>query len=157
MDKHELAQRLMAAFLEELHEHVGAMNRDLMALEKNPPPEQRQALLKELFRAAHTMKGAANANSIRPIELFCHHLEDILIAVRDGKREQPGCEYPTHSMPPERDPRLAPPIATHPVSVPLGGVTGEASRAPRGRRCKLFNRRRHARRPGRQEGAAVFQ
>ena len=86
MDKQELAQRLMAAFLEELHEHVGAMNRHLLALEKYPPPEQRQALLKELFRSAHTMKGAANANSIRPIEQFCHRLEDILVAVRDGHR-----------------------------------------------------------------------
>lgn len=86
MDKQELAQRLMVAFLEELHEHVGAMNRHLLALEKNPPAEQRQALMKELFRSAHTMKGAANANSIRPIEQFCHRLEDILVAVRDGKR-----------------------------------------------------------------------
>ncbi len=86
MDKQELAQRLMVAFLEELDEHVGAMNRHLLALEKNPPAEQRQALLKELFRSAHTMKGAANANSIRPIEQFCHRLEDILVAVRDGKR-----------------------------------------------------------------------
>jgi two-component system chemotaxis sensor kinase CheA len=87
MDKQELAQRLMAAFLEELHEHVGAMNRHLLALEKNPPAEQRQAMLKELFRSAHTMKGAANANSIRPIEQFCHRLEGILVAVRDGRRE----------------------------------------------------------------------
>ena len=86
MDKQDLAQRLMATFLEELHEHVGAMNRHLLALEKNPPPEQRQALLKELFRSAHTMKGAANANTIRPIEQFCHRLEDILVAVRDGRR-----------------------------------------------------------------------
>ncbi len=86
MDKQELAQRLMAAFLEELHEHVGAMNRHLLALEKNPPPEHRQALLKELFRSAHTLKGAANANTVRPIEQFCHRLEDILVAVRDGRR-----------------------------------------------------------------------
>ena len=86
MEKQELAQRLMVAFLEELHEHVGAMNRHLLDLEKNPPPEQRQALLKELFRSAHTLKGAANANSIRPIEQFCHRLEDILVAVRDGQR-----------------------------------------------------------------------
>ena len=87
MDKYELAQRLMSVFLEELHEHVGAMNRHLLALEKNPPVEQRQALLKELFRSAHTLKGAANANTIRPIEQFCHRLEDILVVVRDGQRD----------------------------------------------------------------------
>ena len=40
MDKHELEKRLMSTFLEELHEHVEAINRDLLALEKEPSDDE---------------------------------------------------------------------------------------------------------------------
>ena len=56
MDRQEFARRLMATFLEELHEHVEGMNRDLLALEKNPPEDEREEILKTLFRAARVWK-----------------------------------------------------------------------------------------------------
>ena len=87
MDKHELAKRLMATFLEELHEHVDSMNRDLLVLEKNPSGDDCAELLKTLFRAAHSVKGAARAVNVEPIADVCHVLEDIFCALRDG-----GCE-----------------------------------------------------------------
>ncbi len=87
MDHNELIRRIMATFLEELDEHVATLNRDLLALEKNPPPEERVELLHSLFRAAHSMKGASRAVDVGLIEQACHALEDLLVEVRDGQRE----------------------------------------------------------------------
>ena len=62
MDKDKLAKLLMATFLEELDEHVRALNRDLLALEQNPSAADRAELWKVLFRSAHSLKGAARAD-----------------------------------------------------------------------------------------------
>ena len=86
MDKDKLAQRLMATFLEELHEHVGTLNRDLLTLEKDPSDDVRGELLTVLFRAAHSMKGAARAVNVELIEQACHCMEDLLSEIRDGQR-----------------------------------------------------------------------
>ncbi len=86
MEKSELIRHLMSAFLEELHEHVGQMNRDLLALEKKPSRDQWNELVKSLFRAAHTIKGASRAVSVDVIESACHLVEDMLSDVRDEKR-----------------------------------------------------------------------
>ena len=85
MDKDQLIKRLMETFLEELEEHIGALNRDLLALEKNPSASDRAERLKTLFRTAHSLKGAARSVNATLIESTCHHLEEILSAVRDGK------------------------------------------------------------------------
>ena len=84
MDKTKLMQRLMATFLEELDEHVRSFNSDLLTLEKALPPEEKAERFKTLFRTAHSLKGAARAVQVQPIETQCHHLEDILEGVRDG-------------------------------------------------------------------------
>jgi two-component system chemotaxis sensor kinase CheA len=84
MDKEQLIQRLMATFLGELDEHARALNRDLLALEKDPRGTERAELCKTLFRTAHSLKGAARSVSLGPIETACHRLEGILAEVRDG-------------------------------------------------------------------------
>ena len=77
-----LAERLRATFLGELGEQVRAMNADLLALEAEPEaPEP----LKSLFRAAHTVKGAAHAADIPLVGTVCHALETLLADVRDGR------------------------------------------------------------------------
>src|SRR5215813_11588457 len=85
MDKEKLIQRLMATFLEELEEHLRALERDLLALDKDTG-EGRTELLKTLFRTAHSLKGAARSVNVRAIEAACHELEEILSALRDGLR-----------------------------------------------------------------------
>ena len=85
MDKDKLAKLLMAMFLEELGEHVRALNHDLLALEQNPSAADRAELWKVLFRSAHSMKGAARAVNVELIERVCHHLEEILTSARDGQ------------------------------------------------------------------------
>src|SRR5260370_26608444 len=86
MDRDQLIKRLMATFLEELEEHVAALNRDLLALEKEPGGAQRTERLKTLFRTVHSLKGAARSVSVPLIEGVCHRLEEILAAARDGRR-----------------------------------------------------------------------
>ena len=64
MDKDQLIKRLMKTFLEELEEHVGALNRDLLALEKDSSGQERTERLKALFRTAHSLKGAARSVNV---------------------------------------------------------------------------------------------
>src|SRR5215470_3605806 len=75
----------MTTFLEELEEHVGALNRDLLALEKETDAGRRAELLQTLFRSAHSLKGAARSVNVAPIESACHQVEDILTAAQDGR------------------------------------------------------------------------
>jgi len=86
MDKEQLVKRLMATFLEELEEHVQALNRDLLGLKKDRDGPDRAERLRNLFRTAHSLKGAARSVSVRVLEDACHHLEEILAGVRDGTR-----------------------------------------------------------------------
>lgn len=83
MDKEKLVQRLMATFLVEIDEHVRALNRDLLALEKDAGAGHPE-LLKTLFRTVHSLKGAARSVSLPTIEAACHRLESLLGAARDG-------------------------------------------------------------------------
>src|SRR5260370_34527112 len=84
MDKDQLIKKLMATFLEELEEHVRALNSDLLALEKAPEGAERVERLTTLFRTAHSLKGAARSVNVTLLEEGCHHLEEILAAARDG-------------------------------------------------------------------------
>ena len=76
-----LAARLRAAFLDDLDEQLRVLNAELLALEAAPAaPEP----MKALFRAAHTLKGAARAASLPAVERLCHAVEEMLSRARDG-------------------------------------------------------------------------
>src|SRR3989442_8458790 len=83
MDKDQLIKKLMATFLEELEEHVRALNADLLVLEKGPADADRAERLTTLFRTAHSLKGAARSVNVALIETACHRLEAVLAAARD--------------------------------------------------------------------------
>jgi len=80
-----LQQRLLKIFAGELEERVASLNRDLLALEKDPAPGARRDLLEALFRGAHSLKGAARSVGIGEIESACHWLEDILRSIREAE------------------------------------------------------------------------
>jgi two-component system chemotaxis sensor kinase CheA len=86
LDREELMRRLTATFLEEVAEHVRVLNRELMSLEREPEARRTEATA-SLFRAAHSLKGAARAVNATAIALISHKLEELLIGVRDGTRE----------------------------------------------------------------------
>ncbi|MBX6369451.1 MAG: hybrid sensor histidine kinase/response regulator [Rhodospirillales bacterium] len=83
----ELQQRLLVTFVAELDERLRTLEQGLLALERAPRGEEREAILLELFRAAHSLKGAAWSVGIEPIERVCHWLEDVFAMVRDGRRQ----------------------------------------------------------------------
>jgi len=85
VDKAKLITRLMNTFLDELQEHVRALNRESLALEKNPAEAERARRLQELLRTAHSLKGAAHSVDLSLIEQACHGLEDLLAGVRDNR------------------------------------------------------------------------
>src|SRR4051794_6251083 len=85
MDKDRLVKRLMATFLGELEEHVRTLNRDLLALEKEPEGPGRSERYQTLLRTIHSLKGAARSVSIGPIVETCHRLEELLLAAQEGR------------------------------------------------------------------------
>jgi chemotaxis protein histidine kinase CheA len=87
MDKQKLIERLMGTFLLELEEHLRSLNRELLLLEKTPPGAARSELLTTLFRAAHSLKGAARAVNQNALEAVCHELEATLASLRDGTEQ----------------------------------------------------------------------
>ncbi len=81
----EIRQQLINSFKTEQQEHVQEINQGLLALEKNPEEEARQALLDDIFREAHSLKGAARAVGMTTIESLGHAMEDILLSAKEGR------------------------------------------------------------------------
>jgi len=86
MDHKKLIERLMVTFLGELVDHVRTINEELLALEKSPDDPAKGERYKSLFRAAHSLKGAARSVGEGLIEEACHGLEEVLTTARDGTR-----------------------------------------------------------------------
>lgn len=81
MIKPSLSARLLEAFLADLEEQLGTLNRALLALELDA---RNADALKSVFRVMHTLKGAAHATDQPLVERACHRLETMLAAARDG-------------------------------------------------------------------------
>ncbi|MBI5654000.1 MAG: hybrid sensor histidine kinase/response regulator [Chloroflexi bacterium] len=77
-------QQLRATFKIEAAEHIQAMNRVLLALEQNPEGDERKQLLEEIFREAHSLKGAAGAADFHAVEKTAHKLENVFGVARKG-------------------------------------------------------------------------
>jgi two-component system chemotaxis sensor kinase CheA len=72
---------LMAQFLEEGDELLDALDRGLLALERDPDDRE---LVNEVFRAAHTLKGASGLFELGALTSLTHAAEDVLDTVREG-------------------------------------------------------------------------
>lgn len=82
-DPQALRERLQRLFRDELDEHVSRLEHGFDHLAQVLPDVPGDTVT-ELFRSAHTLKGAAQAVGASTIERLCHHLEDTLAQVRDG-------------------------------------------------------------------------
>jgi len=80
----KMLKELMATFQAELEEHLSTLNKGLLALERNPASDERTDLLTNIFRAAHSIKGASRAVNLKDIETIAHHIEDVLVKIREG-------------------------------------------------------------------------
>ena len=72
---------LLGYFAVEAAEHLEAMTRSLLTLERNLTDQDE---LTTLFRSVHTLKGAAYTVSLRAVGDLAHDVEDMLVAVREG-------------------------------------------------------------------------
>jgi two-component system, chemotaxis family, sensor kinase CheA len=83
MAEDELTARLLRTFVVELEEQVGVLNHGLLRLEQRAADAE---TLRTLFRAAHTVKGAARVVGVSLVEEACHALEAVFASVRAGER-----------------------------------------------------------------------
>lgn len=65
----------LTMFLEESHDNLDRMNDTLLSLEKEP---DNAALVDELFRVAHTLKGMAATMGFKQMADLTHHMENLL-------------------------------------------------------------------------------
>lgn len=69
-------------FIEESKEHLQACNEHLLELEKNPSDI---AIVNEVFRSAHTLKGMSATMGYEDIANLTHKMENVLDEIRNGK------------------------------------------------------------------------
>jgi two-component system chemotaxis sensor kinase CheA len=81
----DLMKKLLATFRIEADEHFRAMSSGLLALEKMPAGKQRAEIIETIFRDAHSLKGAARAVNLAPIESVCQSLESVFAAWKGGR------------------------------------------------------------------------
>ncbi len=84
MGQHE---ELIQIFTSECRENIELLDQKIVALESEP---DNRALLDDIFRAFHTLKGNAGIVGMRRFEKIAHITEEVLTQIRDGKREIDG-------------------------------------------------------------------
>jgi two-component system chemotaxis sensor kinase CheA len=72
---------LLSQFREEVDTHLLRLSQGVVVLEQNP---RDTPVLKDVFRAAHTIKGAAKMMGFADISRITHEMESVLAAMRDG-------------------------------------------------------------------------
>lgn len=83
----QVREQLINSFRAELNEHVQTINNGLLALEQGVAGEERRTVLENVFRAAHSLKGAARAMGVTMIEQLAHALESVLEGMQKGAFE----------------------------------------------------------------------
>jgi len=75
---------IITEFLVEAHENLDVLDRELLALEKNPTAPD---LLASVFRRVHTVKGACGFLGFSKMEVVAHASENLLSKVREEELE----------------------------------------------------------------------
>ncbi|WP_088069493.1 chemotaxis protein CheA [Gottfriedia luciferensis] len=71
-------------FIDESREHLQNINENLLELEKNPT---NLAIVNEIFRSAHTLKGMSATMGYEDLASLTHQMENVLDAIRNKKIE----------------------------------------------------------------------
>ena len=74
--------QLLQGFIDEARDLTQQAEQYLLLLDETPDDEE---AINALFRVMHTIKGSAGLFSLTPLVNFTHHLENLLMAVRDGQ------------------------------------------------------------------------
>ncbi len=76
-DDDEFLEALRATFKVEADEHLQAIAAGLLQLERTPAAPEQRPIIETIFRAAHSLKGAARAVNFTQIESLCQSMEDV--------------------------------------------------------------------------------
>lgn len=82
-------EQLRATFQIEAREHLQTISNGLLELEKVPGPAAGREIVETVFRAAHSLKGAARAVDLVRIESMCESLEDVFASWKRGGADGP--------------------------------------------------------------------
>lgn len=74
---------LLEFFLQEAEEHINTLEEGITHLTEDSDASD----VESLFRAAHTLKGAAALVKLQGISMIAHRMEDILEEIKDGQRK----------------------------------------------------------------------
>jgi len=72
----------LEVFIEESKEHLQACNENLLKLEKEP---ENIAIVNEIFRSAHTLKGMSATMGYEDLASLTHQMENVLDCIRNTK------------------------------------------------------------------------
>src|ERR687887_2446968 len=86
MSNDELQQLLLATFADQAKEQLQTINERLLALEK-AEGDDKGPLLEEIFREAHSLKGASRAVNLDRVEAVAHKLESLFSVIQNGSIE----------------------------------------------------------------------
>src|SRR5512140_2659009 len=82
-----MVSKYIDIFLREAEEHITSLQKGLLILEKDPG---NTALLHDLLRNAHTLKGSARMVGLEGISAVAHRMEDTLQALDEGSKSVDG-------------------------------------------------------------------
>lgn len=78
----DFLKRLRATFRVEAEEHIHDLSMGITELENLDEPIRRAEIVEEIFRNAHSLKGAARSVDLKDIEKICQPMESILAGIK---------------------------------------------------------------------------
>lgn len=97
LDEGALLASLRAVFREELEDQLASLEREVEALSSGDTARAREAE-REIYRAIHSLKGAAGAANAADIERLCHEAESRLAGVRGAPTSARDVAEVTHEV-----------------------------------------------------------
>ena len=85
MNDKELMKKLREVFIQEAKERLNSMSTNLITLEQGAAPSEQATLFEEVYRDAHSLKGASRSIGLTSIESVFQIVEDIFNEVKDGQ------------------------------------------------------------------------
>lgn len=81
----DFRKKIFETFKIEASENIGSMSSYLLELENGVGNNRKNELYEVLYRAAHSLKGAARAVDYEEVESLCHAFEDVMSAIRNDE------------------------------------------------------------------------
>ena len=88
----EFQKRLLTMFGVEAEEHLDLITAGLLELEKTAAVDRQITIVENIFREAHSLKGAARSVNMTEVEAFCQSLESVFAAWK-GRDLEPSPEH----------------------------------------------------------------